>query len=99
MKPGTTFVAGGGWVIRRAVGRRKARFFAVLALVWSPVCVSAGVIVGSAELSLLSQRACIVLLALELVFIAIAVGFAVIEKPREIAKYVPNPDCDKHNLY
>ena len=95
------FVHGGGWVTHETVGRPKARFFLFLSVVWLVVSVSAGILVysGSVELFPFHRWACIFLVALQVLFILLAVIFAFTEKPRIFVQRLPNPESDAHNLY
>lgn len=99
MDPTQNFINGGGWIVHEAFGRPKARLFAFLSLVWCLVCVVAGMLVYSEEMSLIYRWACVALLTLEPVFIVLAIVFAIFEKPRAFRGYLPNPDYDASNLY
>lgn len=95
------FIHGGGWVIRQATGKPKARFFSFLSVIWSTVSLCAsfpfwhGLPVSLSRLEYL----CAFFIALEPVFVALAVFFWLTEVPRPITKALPNPDYDSRNLY
>lgn len=99
MKSKTGFINGGGWIVHETIGRPKARFFASVSVVWCLVCAFAGMLLCLSELSLFYHWMCICLVAMEPLFIVLAVVFAFIEKPRILLEYLANPDHDAHNLY
>ncbi len=101
MKANQAFVHGGGWVIRQRVGRPMMRFFAFAALVWLCVAVIAGMLLWAAPADVPGGLwwACVFSVALEPVFVVLAVLCRLFEKPRTVVEQVANPNCDDRNLY
>lgn len=94
-------VSGGGWLIRRTVGRPKARLFAFVSVLWLFVAIPASLLFWSGLPEALSGTAwlCLSLVVLEPVFVVLAVGFWICERRRTIVSLQPNPDYDHRNLY
>jgi hypothetical protein len=85
---GAQIVHGGGWSIHQIVGRPKARFFAFLSIMWLFVSVIASMAIWPPDHPLLSFQlaarcVCGVLVALQAVFVLLAVMFLIFEKPRK----------------
>jgi hypothetical protein len=82
-------VHGGGWVTRETVGRRKARFFGFLSVIWFLVSATASIPFWTSwhESPLLSAEVkwlCGILLILQPVFLTLTILFRIFEKPRKI---------------
>ena len=96
------FVKGGGWIKHQSVGRPRTRLFAILSLIWlipSSLLV-ASLIQGGWPASFSDPKwFCVLLLIPELIFIVLAIGYAVVEKPKTITIHHPNPDHDIRKLY
>jgi hypothetical protein len=94
-------VDGGGWVVRKIVGRPKTRLFLLLSAIWLIVSVPAsfpfldGWPQSFSELEFLA----ILLIAPHPIFIALAIFFCRTERPCIIEEHLPNPDYDPKNLH
>jgi hypothetical protein len=101
MKPNSPIIHGGGWFTRETVGRPKARFFGFLSVAWLFVSV------GASTPFWLSwpQRftgwdwLCVLLIALQPVFIVLAIVFRFMERPISTVERCRDPEYDVHNLY
>jgi hypothetical protein len=81
-------VYGGGWSKRQIVGRPKARFFAFLSIMWLFVSVIASMAIWPLDRPLLPLGfaptwLCSTLVILQAVFVLLAVGLRIFEKPRK----------------
>ena len=94
-------VAGGGWVVRRSVGRPKTRLFVVVSLAWLAVSVPAGFVFFGGWPGSFSaiEFVALLLIAPSPIFIALAVWFSRTEQPCIIEQEIPNPDYDPRKLY
>ncbi len=76
-----------GWTPRETMARPKARFFTFLAIVWAAVALIGGLLLwpgqSAGESSELRRVAWLVLLP-EPIFIALAVWFRFVERPRRV---------------
>jgi hypothetical protein len=102
MKRKSDFIHGGGWTVRKAFGRPKARFFAFLALIWLIVAVIASLLLWpgiEVPMPRYWWWLCMLLAACEPFFIGLALVFWRVEKPRAFVEHFANPDYDAHNLY
>jgi hypothetical protein len=95
-------VQGGGWVNRQSIGKPKARVFTMLSVVWVAVSLGAStpfwLDTWPPSFSGL-QWFCIFLISLNVVFIVLAIVFALTEQPRSTTEQIPNPDHDIRNLH
>ena len=95
-------VAGGGWVRRQSVGKPKTRLFTFISVVWLGVslCASIPFWLDTWPPSFSGlEWLCLLLMAPQVVFIALATAFALTENPRSITEHIPNPDYDLRKLY
>jgi hypothetical protein len=95
-------VHGGGWIQRQSVGRPKVRLFTMLSVVWVAVSLIASIPfwLDSWPPSFSGLEWLGILLMIpQLVFIVLAVVFALTEPPRSITEHLPNPDHDLGKLY
>jgi hypothetical protein len=95
-------VHGGGWIRRQYTGRPKARFFTSLSVVWLVVSLMAVIpfFLDDGTPSFSGWKLLgFLLIGVHLVFIALAVFFALSESRRSVAELVRNPDHDPRNLY
>lgn len=101
MQPKAGFVDGGGWVTRQTFGRPKTRFFVLLSVAWSVVCVLGGALVWNdwAHLPAFHRWACVLVLAIAPLLLILSIAFRLTEKPRTWIEHRTNPDYDVHNLY
>ena len=98
----SNIVHGGGWIQRQSVGRPKARLFTMLSVVWVAVSLIASIPfwLDSWPPSFSAMELLGILLIIpQLVFIVLAVVFALTEPPRIITEHLPNPDHDLRKLY
>lgn len=105
MRPRTNaelqIVAGGGWVTRHVVARAKARFFTFLSVIWLPVAAVGGFLSPFSPDGAAFAGAWLYGLAviLEVIFIALAVLFWLMEEPRPVKEQRQNLNSDPRKLY
>jgi len=94
-------VDGGGWVVRKIVGRPKTRLFLVLSAIWLTVFVPASFpfLDGWPESFSEVEFLAILLLAPHPIFIFLALFHWRTERPCIIEEHLRNPDYDPKNLY
>ncbi len=95
-------VQGGGWIEHNSVGKPKARLFTMLSAVWVAVSLIASIPFwldnwppSFSDMEWLG----ILLMIPQLIFIVLAVVFALTEPPRGIKTRIPNPRHDIRKLY
>ncbi|MCZ7638491.1 MAG: hypothetical protein M5U12_22045 [Verrucomicrobia bacterium] len=87
MKSSIQIVQGGGWITHQTFGRPRARFFGSLSIVWLSVSLCAGLRFwdGIPESLDYLEWLCVALIAPEPVFVVLAIGFLLTERPRPTA--------------
>jgi hypothetical protein len=101
MKSCSDFVANGGWHERQSVGRRRARFFGFLSVMWLLVSTPSGILLWdrwSQSFGYL-EWLCLAMLVPQPVFVLLAFAFLLTEKPLQMAEQTSNPDYDLRKLY
>ena len=100
MKSNTQIVHGGGWVTRQAIGRPRARFFGLLALLWLFVALCATYPFWNAWPQSFGywEWLCVALLIPEPVFAVLAVVFFLTERSHPFVEAHHDPDSDRGSL-
>jgi hypothetical protein len=101
MKPNSNIIHGGGWVERQTTGKPKASALTFISVVWLLVSICASTLFwnGFPGSFSWSDWLFISLIAVEPIWILLAVVFWLIEPSRTITERKPNPSYDMHNLY